>query len=387
MCNKILYMSAISCFALLINQAMADNLSVNGSLKLQYGINSKDFSRMSISANPNLTYSYDINDYVTIGSHVRLGTNFMTNGADDTTGSLNKNILDINSNTSSAYIFLKSPYAGNIQIGLTTPVAQSMKTSSIGSNGNFSQYVSLKNDTKFPYGYNVDDTILAEPSIYSAYYGFSVPVISYYSPKIKGLEIGCSYILKDKNGDVGYRNIFDVGVKYENNLFSDINYSISGTVEHAVKALSSSDAKFNDLLAYSAGISVRYKNFTFAGSYGNLGKSGKEEITISIPKTNGDSSNNTKKFKVINSHFYDLGIKFETNIFNVSANYFYSSKKNSADNKQEDNHSFSVYTLGLEKVLDDRLSFYADIIYFTVDRPTLSNNSGYLTLIGAKLSF
>lgn len=105
MCNKILYMSAISCFALLMNQAMADNLSVNGSLKLQYGINSKDFSRMSISANPNLTYSYDINDYVTIGSHVKLGTNLITNGANDATGSLNKNILDINSSTSSAYIF------------------------------------------------------------------------------------------------------------------------------------------------------------------------------------------------------------------------------------------------------------------------------------------
>ncbi|AAZ68485.1 porin [Ehrlichia canis] len=382
MCNKILYMSAISCFALLMNQAMADNLSVNGSLKLQYGINSKDFSRMSISANPNLTYSYDINDYVTIGSHVKLGTNLITNGANDATGSLNKNILDINSSTSSAYIFLKSPYGGNIQIGLTDPVAQSMKTSSIGSNGNFSQYISLKNDSRFPYGYNLDDTILVEPSIYSAYYGFSVPVISYYSPKIKGLEIGCSYIFKDKNGDVGYRNIFDIGVKYENNLFSDINYSISGTIEHAVKALSSDNVKFNDLLAYSTGISVKYKNFTFAGSYGNLGKSGKEEITIS----NTSGSNDTKKFKVISSHFYDLGIKFETNIFNVSANYFYSSKKNSIDNK-EDNHSLSVYTLGLEKVLDDKLSFYADIIYFTVDRPTLSNNSGYLTLIGAKLSF
>ena len=389
MYKKKLYVSAVFSLILFMNQAIADDFALSGKLNLQYGFNSDDFFKVSFSAVPTLEYSYHINDYFSAGPFIKLSANLVNNTIDNP-GNTKNSILDINSNTKEAYIFLKAPNAGSLTIGRTSPVSQKMKLSSSnisvasgGVSGSWLQYSS--------YNCNTENTVLCAPNLYVACHGSSIPVISYYSPQIKGLELGLSYIPKDKPKNINstndttlklyhiYNNIISMGVKYQNQLFSNVDYSISGVIEHA-NTLPSGD-KYNDLLSYTVGFSFKYKNITFVGSYANLGNSGKKEISI----TKDTSTINT--YRVSDSRFYDLGIKIENDKFDVSFSYFYGAKdvtSNSSTNSET--HALSACALGIEKTLADTITVYADIVFFDIE-PLSINKSGYVGLIGTKLSF
>ncbi|AHX04653.1 porin [Ehrlichia japonica] len=391
MCKKKLYISVVSSLILFINQAIADDFALSGKLNLQYGFNSDDFLKVSFTAVPTLEYSYHINDYFSVGPFIKLSANLVDNTIDNP-GNTKNSILDINSNTREAYIFLKSRNAGSLKIGRTGPVSQRMKLSSSnisvasgGVTGSWLQYSS--------YSCNTENTVLCVPNLYVACHGSSIPVISYYSPQIKGVEFGLSYIPKDKPKNINdtngnnaklyhiYDNIVSMGVKYQNQLFSKVDYSISGVIEHA-NTLPSGD-KYNDLLSYGVGFSFKYKNIIFVGSYANLGNSGKKEILIS----NGTSTTNT--YKIIDSRFYDLGIKVENDKFDISFSYFYGAKdviNNSSVTNNSETHSLSACALGIEKLLANKMTVYADIVFFDIDLLSTSK-SGYVGLIGTKLSF
>ncbi|AHX03677.1 gram-negative porin family protein [Ehrlichia chaffeensis str. Heartland] len=396
MCRKLLYISAIFSLMLFINQATANDFALSGKLNLQYGFNSNDFSRLSFNATSTLEYSYHINDYFSVGPFLKLSTNLMSNSI-DSSGNAKDSILDINSNTKEAYVFIKSSNIGSLQVGLTSPVSQKMKLSSSdisvasgGVTGSWLQYVNLRTDnSNFSYGHNKEDTVLFTPGLYIAYHGSAIPVVSYYSPQIKGIKLGLSYIPKDKIQDIAnnikshvYKNIVSVGVKYQNQLSSGIGYSISGVVEHAVNDLlpasnQQQQVQYNNLLSYNAGFSLKYNNITFIGSYGNLGNSGKKEISVQ-----------SNHYKIIDSEFYDLGLKIENDLFNVGLSYFYGGKKVNLKTSPENyaKHALSACALGIEKILRNNMILYADIVFFDVDR-TDTNKSGYIGLIGAKLSF
>ncbi|CAH58174.1 porin [Ehrlichia ruminantium] len=385
MCKKIAYISsAIACFMLTVGNAYANDFSLSGNLSLQHSINSKDYTRGLLSADSKLLYSYTVKDSVsdkfTVGSSVGIDVKLASDVVDDTANDSSKYLLNVGAN--SAYVFLKLPNIGSIEVGLAEPVANSMRISSSkisvasgGISGSYLEHVSLKADSKkYPYGFDKDGTILVKPGLYIASacgHEIGGPVLNYYSPEFKGFKAGFSYIPKDKDAG-GYNDIIDIGIKYENKL-SNLNYSFSGVIEHA--RLNSEE--YNDLVAYNIGLSINYHDFTILGSYGNLGKSGKKAISV-----------DTANYVVLGSEYYDLGAKFERNGFSISATYFYSNKdlkKNDQSNTEQ--HSLSVYALGIEKVLVDKVSVYSDLICFAVDRPTSDQQSGYVFLIGTKFKF
>ena len=376
-----------------MNQATAGNFTLSGRLRLQCSFNSDDFLKVSFSAVPALEYSYHINDYFSAGSFIKLNANLVNNTVGNP-GNTKNSILGINSNAKEAYIFLKSSNAGSLNIGQTSLVSQKMKLSSSnisvasgGVTGSWLQYSS--------YSCNTENTVLCAPNLYVACYGSSIPVISYYSPQVKGVEFGLSYIPKDKPKNINdvnggnaklyhiYNNIISVGVKYQNQLFSKVDYSISGVIEHANTLHSGSlRDKYNDLLSYNVGFSFKYKNIIFIGSYANLGNSGKKEILIN----KGTSITNT--YKITDSRFYDLGIKVENDKFDVSFSYFYGAKDVISNSHMTnfETHSLSACALGIEKTLANKMTIYADIVFFDVDLFSTSE-SGYVGLIGTKLNF
>ena len=385
MCKKIAYISsAIACFMLTMSNAYANDFSLSGSLSLQHSINNKDYTRGLFNANSKLLYSYTVKDSVkdkfTIGSSVGINLKLVSDIVDDKSIDHDSDKYLLNVGANNAYVFLKIPNMGSIEVGLTKPFANSMRISSYsvsvesgGVSGSYLDHVSLKVDSKYPYGFDKDGTILVKPGLYTSGSGVTSPIINYYSPEFKGLKAGFSYIPKDKSAD-GYNDILNIGIKYENKL-SNLNYSLSGVVEHARL----SNEQYNDLVAYSFGLSVNYNDFTILGSYGNLGKSGKKTISVV-----SDTS-----YAVLGNEYYDIGAKFERNGFSVSATYFYSNKDlKKSDQSNVEQHSLSVYALGVEKVLVDKISVYSDIICFAVDRPAISDQqSGYVFLIGTKFKF
>ncbi|MGN7619277.1 MAG: hypothetical protein ACTJLM_05575 [Ehrlichia sp.] len=208
------------------------------------------------------------------------------------------------------------------------------------------------------YGFNTDDTFLTRPSLYTAYYGLSVPVISFYFQKFEGLELGFSYFPAFGNGGADiYDGIISGGVKYQGN-YSGVNYSLSGVAEYAdaSNGLEVTNNKYNDIIAYSTGVQLNYKNITFVGSYGNLGKSGIKKFTV-YPYI----VNSPQVQEIVDSEFYDLGVKFTNSSYNIGLTLFHSSKDvviEGIDYKTYRNkHSLSVCTLGLEKVLSSGVSF------------------------------
>ncbi|WDM84924.1 porin [Ehrlichia sp. JZT12] len=460
-------MSTIA-YLLTINQVCANNVSASGTLKLQYGINDKYLTRLALSAASSLLYSHNINNYITVGSFIKLSTVMMSNGVNPN-GHFKPDILDVKANPNAAYLFLKSPKAGSIEIGLTDPVTQSMKISSSdisvasgGIGGTWLNYTSLKdkiifcpdlslslsdynevhgisfcfkpnpklieNDVSletYHYGYEVnsygshaDDTIWSRPTLYTTYHGLSasIPVISYYIPKFKGIEVGFSYIPKiNDEGFTIYNNVVAGGIKYQNKLFN-IHYTLSGVAEYGTLNRSNNKLnkeldlhKYNDIMSYSIGILLNYQNIiTFVGSYGSLGKSGIGTFRI-YPNVSGSPIVD----EISDNEFYDLGIKFTTsNNYNIGLTYFYNNKdvtitidvdetkdqhdyvsvynnKDVIGKKTQNKHSLSVYTLGLEKSLPNKISIYSDITYFTVDKSPIpdGNYSGYVVLVGTKYSF
>ena len=444
MCRKILYIPIIA-YLFIINQTYAHDISANGTLKIQYGINDKDRTRVIFNANSNFLYSHDINDYITAGSFVSLSTSMLSNSV-NRAGHFKPDILDIKSKAKDAYIFLRSPKVGSIKIGLTDPVTNSMKISSsdilasVGINGSWLQYNNLRDKIVIcpdsvpsssdysevyktdicinptprsrthraevnssdshiygyeinAYGVDMSDTISVQPLLYTGYYGLSIPVISYYSPQFKGLKVGFSYIPKMNNGDVTvYNDIIGGAVKYQNKVFN-VNYALSGVIEYAAATNEAKTSyKYNDMLSYSTGILLNYKNITIAGSYGNLGKSGIGKFSV-YPQV----KDSPEVYEILDNEFYDLGVKLDiSNGYNIGLTYFYNNKDviikeggSSSNNTHQKNHSLSVYTLGIEKALPNKISCYADMIYFTVNKPLIpyGNYSGYSILIGTKYSF
>ena len=510
-------MGAIAYCLLMVNNAFSHDFSPNGTLTVQSGINDKYRLRTAFTGTSSLLYSHDINDYITLGSYLNLSATLINNNLDHL-DHLKYTLFDVKSKASSAYVFLKSPKFGNIQIGLTDPVTKSMRISSEdtsvasgGINSKWLQYTSVKpklifcsdkgshdytkvegvdscikamtmdkiKEGKQPphetlqaqqeryskgypgnlyelkkegdigyeattYGFFTQDTILAVPELYSVLYKSSnVPIVTYYSPKFKGFEVGFSYIPKLGDGKT-YDYAIAGGVKYQNNILSDFDYAISGVVEYVPV---NSD-KFDDILSYSTGISINYKNVTFAGSYNNLGKLPKEQFQI-YPNT----YNSPEIYGILSSEFYDLGVKFTdiNNGYSIGVTYFYSNKdvivkpnfteeqiklleelkksltyvpyvketeqkqtpqdrrenalkaigqavkqaesgiKEVRDkNKQQVNHSLSVYALSVQKTIyNSKLNIYADFVYFNLDKPLIPHGtfSGHVILVGTKYSF
>ncbi|WP_230957181.1 porin [Ehrlichia ruminantium] len=363
-----------------MSNAYANDFSLSGNVSLQHGINNKDYTRGLVNADSKLLYSYtvknDIKDKFTVGSCVGINVKFASDIVDEDRYAANQYLLNVGANT--AYVFLTLPDIGSMEVGLTKPVANSMRISSsnvsVGSggiSGSYLDHISLRYDAKYPYGFDKNGAILAKPGLYTSESGAVAPIINYYSRDFKGVKAGFSYIPKDKAN--GYNDIINVGVKYETKL-SNFNYSLSGVIEHARL----NGEQYNDLVAYNVGLSVNYNDFTILGSYGNLGKSGKKTISV-----------NSANYVVLGSEYYDLGAKFERNGFSISASYFYSNKDlKKSDQSNVEQHSLSVYALGLEKVLVDKLSVYGDLVCFSVDKPSTSaQQSGYVFLVGTKFKF
>ena len=237
--------------------------------------------------------------------------------------------------------------------------------------------------------------------------------ISYYSPRIEGLQIGASFtpsignigLTKQTAYDVAavrYENIISLGANYEQD-FDNLGMLLSATAEKAqVKnAKSSFGVERGNLFSYDVGASFSYFGFTVGASYGSWGSSMLPKNGIYScdynPSQNLSAQNcssSAKKFS--DPHYYTAGISYRigpiaASLTGIKTTY--------------EKNDYKALSLGLDYKLTRDLMPYFEATKFEFTSNHVSaqdvtnqgsvassqnqirNNSGYVFMTGILYSF
>lgn len=237
--------------------------------------------------------------------------------------------------------------------------------------------------------------------------------ISYYTPRLSGLQLGISYAPNSldqgvtanttfNNNNFLIKDIFSFGLNYSHD-FDNINFLASATAEKgkANNSYALDHIKRNDLFAYDIGTSLSYFGFTLGASFGSWGKSLQEKS--GIYSCNYDSTltlaaqncgNGGKKFS--NPYYYTTGIAYEfgpvsTSITSIRSHF--------------QNNIYQAISFGIDYKYKKDLMPYFEVTKFTLksNQPSasdilgqssltnnqrqLKDNSGFVFLTGILLSF
>jgi hypothetical protein len=236
--------------------------------------------------------------------------------------------------------------------------------------------------------------------------------LSYFSPRINGLQLGASYAPTTNNGvtsNIGrdvdltsINNIFSFGANYSED-FDNVGVGLSATGEKGQikNSNSSSGISRQNLFAYDFAATVTYFGFNFGASYGTWGKSLQAKSGIyscdynsSQNLSSQNCANNAKKFS--DPHYYTLGIGYGFGPINASLTGI---KSDFQKNKYE------AFSLGLDYKLTKSFMPYFEITKFVFtsnqaqasnvanqgavssSQQQIRNNSGYVFLTGILFSF
>lgn len=258
-----------------------------------------------------------------------------------------------------AHIFFATQNRGTMKLGFDDTIGKSMGINTAkmhfaagGINGRWADLANLRGFNKADDGpgYDTGGIFWVKPDLYVNYKGLKSLRVSYYSPKIRGLQIGFNYLPEDD--DLGYQKIISGGITYGGSALKNINYSLSLTGEFANE---NAAKKLNKLESWSTGLDLQYKNVRYVISYGNISKSGRKNS----PET----------------YYVNTGIGYYHNNWSSSFTYFTSSRGN---------NDFSSWSINWEKYLAKNVSYYIDFLKFNTKELADSSNSGYVFLVGLK---
>ncbi|GHM58200.1 MAG: hypothetical protein sL5_03030 [Candidatus Mesenet longicola] len=286
-----------------------------------------------------------------LGAKIKLSTKFT---------SFKPKPLEIN--IDEMHIFFATQNRGTMKLGFDDTIGRSIgiNTSKMyfgagGINGRWTDLANLRGFNKADdgSGYDTGGIFWVKPDLYIDYKGLKSLRVSYYSTKIRGVQIGLNYLPKDD--DAGYQRIVSGGITYSNCAFKNINYSLSLTGELANE---NSAKKLNKLQTWNAGLDLQYKNVKYVISYGNIGKSGRKNS----PET----------------YYINTGIAYYHNNWRGSFMHFISTRGN---------NNFLSWSINWEKYLAKNASCYIDFVKFNTQESADSSNSGHVFLVGLKSNF
>ncbi|MBM3580123.1 MAG: porin [Alphaproteobacteria bacterium] len=292
-----------------------------------------------------------------------------------------------NPNLDQAFIFVEG-WLGKVEFGNNQAVNQKVKagTSRLvrgagGINGKYLENVNLP-DSEFillaqsPIGHGGYSKSALRPYARSQFRALKddsfdgvedATKISYYSPRIKGLQLAASYapnsgnigVTKQTVRDANFvkiENIFSAAASYEED-FDNLTVELSATAEHG----HSRSTRHGNLFAYDFGSSLSYFGFTIGATYSSWGKSLQTD-----PKTN--------------TSYYTLGISYRFGPFATSLSNLESTcQKN----------KYSATSLGFDYKLTRDLMPYFELTNFSFDPSSqaVASNRGYAVLTGILFSF
>jgi hypothetical protein len=210
--------------------------------------------------------------------------------------------------------------------------------------------------------------------------------ISYYSPRISGVQAGLSYTpdLNERGNSNGFsgdgdansiENLVEAGLNYQGQ-YDQVGIEASVTAEYGSLEDRGTNEGNNAVAddgveAYAYGIAVDYAGVTFAGSYGYADEFG--------------TVNDEQEYS-----YFTLGAAYEFGPIGASATYLSSEVEkgegnNSATSKDAE---FTNFVVGLDYQLAPGLVPYVEASFFeTDDNTTDTDNDGTIFIVGTGLSF
>lgn len=299
-----------------------------------------------------------------------------------------------NNNAERTYIYVESGF-GRIEVGATGDAgdalrvdASSLARATGGIAGDFWDYVDLDSggsaETTDYYilpGLPSAVGLKGEAATFVITDRATANKISYYSPRIQGLQLGVSYTPDQgergtssgfsSDSNQGIENAWNIGLNYDGE-FEGFGIEASaqaewGNTEDNGLAATTRD----DLQAYAFGLKGSYAGFSLAGSYGI------------IDEFSNTATSNTE------ADYWTIGGAYEFGPFGTSVTYFASSiDKENGTNDAE----FQNLVLGADYQLAPGLTPYVEVAFFETDNniadtATTTDNEGTVFIVGTSLNF
>ncbi len=301
-----------------------------------------------------------------------------------------------NNNAERGFIYVESAL-GRVEAGATGSASEALKVdagtlarATGGINGDFYDYIDLDGSTSNASGAAAVDTFLVLPELPTASFVGNIDndsinrtetstanKISYYSPRIAGVQAGVSYTpdLQERGTGNGFsgangtaaqsiEDIWNVGLNYQGQ-YDQVGIEASATGEWGDSEVNTRD----DLRAYALGLNVNFMGATVGGSWGDISEFGQ------LKTSNTDAE------------YWTLGAAYEFGPFAASVTYLESSVNNgdaSTVDKEFDN-----LVIGADYQLAPGLVPYVEVAFFNTDDNTAgsADNDGSLVLVGTELTF
>jgi hypothetical protein len=172
--------------------------------------------------------------------------------------------------------------------------------------------------------------------------------INYYTPRIKGLQLGVSYTPDNNNQGITQNSVFDLNQIYLKNIlsfganylhyFDNLTLTISTTAEKGEVENAKQNQALNDLQSYDLAFSLSYFGFEIGASFGSWGKSLQT-------KTESQSSS-----------YYTLGLAYKLGPLAASLTSL---------NSNFQNNKYQAISLGLDYKLKRHLISYFEVTKFS----------------------
>jgi outer membrane protein OmpU len=217
--------------------------------------------------------------------------------------------------------------------------------------------------------------------------------ITYYTPMFSGLQFGVSFTpdaemigtasafrgldkTKANAGELGYRDVFDVGLSYEGKVM-DFEYKLATTGQFGKAKLTPAGKLRDDLRAWDVGAKLKFKESTLILSYADLGKSGTIRERLADHK--------------YGSKYWTAGLRYDVSEeFAVGLTHMKSQKAGNLVNVHEtDYNKFQSQALSADYKIAKGLKLYSEIVRFktkTVD-PNITDNKGTIFILGTKINY
>lgn len=352
----------------------------------QYKIVSKKVHYYGIVNDTKLTFKINgrINSEFTYGGEIKINA--------DTSRDADDNDDNVGNKT---FLFVESANMGRFEMGAMKSPSESMQVSAAtfaaatgGIDGAAPKWVFSNNSD----GSSISSKFVKWPESLTNCncISFANKAV-YYTPQIAGFQVGVSYTpdigvhgtvteLKatPKRENQNFKQIFDYGLGYENK-FNDIEFKIAFTGQHGKSKVLNIARK--NLNSWELGANVKFKGVTLGGSYSDWGKS----ATPSVKASN-------KKY---GAKFWTLGAGYEYANIESSVTYFHGKRANVYTTNvpltiasHDIGYSKSEYISG-GAAYKGITGFkpYAEVTHFKYKLYGSNlNNSGFVTLIGTKIS-
>jgi len=209
--------------------------------------------------------------------------------------------------------------------------------------------------------------------------------ISYYTPRIQGLQAGVSYtpdqgehgnasgFVSSNAGGTKFLDVWNAGINYQGQ-YDALTVAAAATGEWgSAKDTGATISTLDDLEAYSLGLNVSYAGFTVGGSWADAPE-------IGLTKTFGSSM-----------HYWTLGGAYEFGPFAASVTYFDSTVEHGTSATAPD-AEFQNISIGADYKLAPGLMPYVEVSFFETDNGVADNastvdNNGTVFIVGTQLTF